>query len=142
VWLYDETPHHKAAFLKFAETRYWDDYTFNRVIKDFVAQGGCPDEPEHTGPHSHHLLAPEFASGIKHDYGALGAGRDDNPGCLSASCQFYIVHNRDGLARLDGGYTVYGHVVRRCRPSPARARAFPARKTPRWPSSWANFSLL
>lgn len=25
--------------------------------------------------------------------------------------QFYIVHNAEGLARLDGDYTVYGHVI-------------------------------
>ena len=31
--------------------------------------------------------------------------------CRRASLQFYIVHNADGLARLDGDYTVYGHVI-------------------------------
>ena len=44
-------------------------------------------------------------------YGAVGAGRDDNPGKLSAGCQFYIVANRNGLKRLDGNYTVYGQVI-------------------------------
>jgi peptidyl-prolyl cis-trans isomerase B (cyclophilin B) len=45
-------------------------------------------------------------------YGAVGAGRDDNPGQLSAGCQFYIVANKDGLARLDNHYTVYGQVFK------------------------------
>ena len=46
----------------------------------------------------------------RHVYGAFAAGRDDNPKKMSAGCQFYIVVNRDGLQRLDGGYTVYGQV--------------------------------
>jgi len=109
IWLYDDTPNHKAAFLELAESEYWDSYTFNRVIDEFVAQGGCPDVPEGFA-YSVHLLEPEFAAGHKHVYGAFGAGRDDNPGKLAAACQFYVVQNNEGLARLDGNYMIYGHV--------------------------------
>lgn len=110
-FLYDQTPHHKASFVKLAESHYWDSLTFNRVIKNFVAQGGCPDTPEgfSTSPY---LLSPEFNDSLKHVYGAVGAGRDNNPGQLSAGCQFYIVANKDGLARLDNHYTVYGQVFK------------------------------
>lgn len=110
VWLYDETPKHKKAFLELAEEGYWSDYTFNRVIDNFVAQGGCPDTPEGFA-YSIHLLEPEFHPVAKHVYGAFGAGRDNNPGKLSAACQFYIVQNKNGLARLDDNYTIYGHVI-------------------------------
>jgi len=109
IWLYDDTPNHKAAFLELAESEYWDSYTFNRVIDEFVAQGGCPDVPEGFA-YSVHLLEPEFEAGHKHVYGAFGAGRDDNPGKLAAACQFYVVQNQEGLARLDGDYMIYGHV--------------------------------
>lgn len=111
VWLYDDTPEHKAAFLELANAGYFNDYTFNRVIPDFVAQGGCPDTPEGFA-YSVHLLEPEFEAGHKHVYGAFGAGRDNNPGKLSAACQFYIVQNKEGLARLDGNYMIYGHVFK------------------------------
>lgn len=109
--LYDQTPRHKASFIKLARSHYWDSLTFNRVIKNFVAQGGCPDTPQGFGG-SPYLLAPEFNDSLKHIYGAVGAGRDDNPGQLSAGCQFYIVANRQGLARLDNHYTVYGRVFK------------------------------
>ena len=109
--LYDETPHHKESFLKLASSHYWDTLTFNRVIKNFVAQGGCPDTPEGFSG-SPYLLAPEFNDSLRHVYGAVGAGRDNNPEQLSAGCQFYIVANKDGLARLDDHYTVYGQVVK------------------------------
>jgi peptidyl-prolyl cis-trans isomerase B (cyclophilin B) len=108
-WLYDETPKHKEGFTKLATTGYFDSLTFNRVIKDFVAQGGCPDTPEGFS-RSPYLLQPEFVDTIKHVYGAVAAGRDDNPEKLSAICQFYIVQNKKGLARLDGNYTVFGQV--------------------------------
>jgi peptidyl-prolyl cis-trans isomerase B (cyclophilin B) len=109
IWLYDETPHHKENFIKLANAGYWDTLSFNRVIKDFVAQGGCPDTPEGFAG-SPYLLAPEFNDTIRHVYGSFAAGRDDNPKMLSAGCQFYIVQNKNGLARLDNNYTVYGHV--------------------------------
>jgi len=109
--LYDQTPHHKASFIKIASSHYWDTLTFNRVIKNFVAQGGCPDTPEGFSG-SPYLLAPEFNDSLRHVYGAVGAGRDNNPEQLSAGCQFYIVANKDGLARLDDHYTVYGQVLK------------------------------
>lgn len=111
VWLYDETPNHKQSFLQLAKDGYWDSLTFNRVIPNFVAQGGCPDTQEGFKD-PEYLLKPEFNEKLLHDYGALGAGRDNNPDKLSARCQFYIVHNAKGEHRLDGDYTVFGKVIK------------------------------
>ena len=110
-WLYDETPVHKASFIKLANEHYWDTLTFNRVIEGFVIQGGCPDTPEGFAD-SPYLLEPEFNDSIKHIYGAVGAGRDDNPGKLSAGCQLYIVQNKEGIPRLDGDYMIFGQVFK------------------------------
>ncbi|HSY82866.1 MAG TPA: peptidylprolyl isomerase [Gemmatimonadaceae bacterium] len=109
--LHDETPVHKASFIKFAGNHYWDTLTFNRVIKDFVAQGGCPDTPAGFGSFPN-LLAPEFRDDFKHVYGAVGAGTDGNKQSLDPGCQFYIVANKQGLARLDNHYTVFGQVFK------------------------------
>jgi len=111
VWLYNETPNHKKSFIELANKGYWDSLTFNRVIPNFVAQGGCPDTPEGFND-PEYLLTPEFNDSLLHTYGALGAGRDGNPQKLSARCQFYIVQNKDGLHRLDGDYTVFGKVIK------------------------------
>lgn len=113
IWisLDERTPNHRKSFIALAQAGYWDSLTFNRVIPNFVAQGGCPDTPAgFTDPE--YLLEPEFHPELKHVYGAVGAGRDDNPGKLSARCQFYIVQNPAGLHRLDGDYTVFGHVIK------------------------------
>ncbi len=113
IWIQldERTPRHRQSFVELAESGYWDSLTFNRVIPDFVAQGGCPDTPEGFSD-PEYLLEPEFHPDLTHRYGAVGAGRDDNPGKVSARCQFYIVQNRNGLHRLDGDYTVFGQVIR------------------------------
>lgn len=110
-WMYDETPNHKVSFMHLAEANYWDTLTFNRVINNFVIQGGCPDTPEGFTD-STYLLKPEFRDSIRHVYGAVGIGRDNNPDKLSATCQFYIVQNKEGLARLDGDYMIFGKVLK------------------------------
>jgi peptidyl-prolyl cis-trans isomerase B (cyclophilin B) len=111
VWLYNETPKHKASFIQLAKAGYWDSLTFNRVIPNFVIQGGCPDTEEGFKD-PEYLLAPEFDTTLKHVYGTFAAGRDDNPNMNSARCQFYIVQNKKGLPRLDKKYTVYGKVIK------------------------------
>lgn len=111
IWLYNETPNHKKSFIQLAKAGYWDSLSFNRVIPNFVAQGGCPDTPEGFKDSSM-LLQPEFSSKLTHVYGAFGAGRDDNAAMLSARCQFYIVQNKKGLQRLDNKYTVFGKVIK------------------------------
>ena len=110
-WLYDETPNHKKSFAELAKAGYWDSLTFNRVINNFVAQGGCPDTPEGFSK-SPYLIKPEFKAELKHIYGAVGGGRDNNPEKLTAGCQFYIVQNKNGLPKLDGSYTVFGQVFK------------------------------
>ncbi len=105
----DRTPRHKAAFMRFAAAGYFDTLTFNRVIPHFVAQGGCPDVPEGFSKYPD-LLQPELNDGLKHTYGAVGAGHDGNAQSIDPGCQFYIVVNQDGLKRLDGKFTVFGQV--------------------------------
>lgn len=109
-WLFDETPNHKASFIELAKEGYWDSLSFNRVIEGFVIQGGCPDTPEgFTDPD--YLIDAEFHEEFSHVYGAVGAGRDNNPEKHTATCQFYIVHRKEGIPRLDGDYTIFGQVI-------------------------------
>ncbi len=74
-----------------------------------MVQGGCPDTREGFAD-SPYLIEPEFNDSLKHIYGALGAGRDENPDKISAGCQLYIVHAKEGLSRLDGEYMIFGQL--------------------------------
>ncbi|NNJ54621.1 MAG: peptidylprolyl isomerase [Bacteroidia bacterium] len=109
-WLFDETPNHKAKFIELANAKHYNQFTFNRVIRNFVIQGGCPDSVQYFKD-SPYLLEPEFVDSIKHVYGALGMGRDDNPEKLSNACQFYVVNREMGLPNLDNNYMIFGKII-------------------------------
>ena len=109
-WLYDETPNHKAKFIELANENLYNEFTMNRVVKNFVIQGGCPDSVSYF-ENSPYLLDPEFVDSIGHSYGALGMGRDGNAEKRSNACQFYIVSKEEGLPRLDGDYVIFGEII-------------------------------
>lgn len=110
-WLHDATPNHKAKFIALANEKHYDDFTFNRVVKNFVIQGGCPDSVQYF-ENSPYLLEPEFVDSLGHVYGALGMGRDNNPEKLSNACQFYVVNKESGLANLDNNYMIFGIIIK------------------------------
>ena len=94
--LYDQTPKHRDLILNEIKKGTYKNAEFNRVIKDFVIQGGELDETilakEAQIPNQPiDRLEPEFNSNAFHKIGALGAGRDDNPTKGSYFNQIYIV---------------------------------------------------
>ncbi|MFM8913336.1 MAG: peptidylprolyl isomerase, partial [Flammeovirgaceae bacterium] len=99
--LYDETPKHKANFIKLAEEHYFDSLLFHRVITGFMIQGGDPDSrkaaPGQTlGQGSPgYTVDAEFNPKFFHEKGALSAARlpdQMNPTKASSGSQFYVVH--------------------------------------------------
>lgn len=96
VVLYDFTPNHRDLILREIEKGTYKKANFNRIVKDFVVQGGELDEPilarEAKNPtEKPQRLAPEFHPKAYHKMGALGAGRDDNPEKGSYFNQLYFV---------------------------------------------------
>lgn len=134
--LYDETPLHRANFIKLIKDGYYDQPEFYRIVQNFVVQGGVPMKKlEYTIP-------AEINSKFFHKKGALAMARssDNNPGKESSSTEFYIVHGNKyadweyeeeekntgtktsaeqrklytttgGEMSLDMQYTVFGEVV-------------------------------
>lgn len=101
--LYDETPKHKANFIKLAKEHFYDSTLFHRVIEGFMIQGGDPDsksaaegQPLGRGGPGYTLDAevnPKFV----HERGAIAAARlsdEQNPKRASNGSQFYIVQGR------------------------------------------------
>jgi peptidyl-prolyl cis-trans isomerase B (cyclophilin B) len=92
--LYDETPLHKANFLKLAKSGRYDSTVFHRVIENFMIQGGDINTKEETREEQSDRIPAEIIEGFYHTKGALAAARQgdkSNPKKLSSSCQFYIV---------------------------------------------------
>lgn len=99
--LYDETPKHKANFIKLAKEHYFDSMLFHRVIQGFMIQGGDPDSKKvapgqqlgNGGPG--YTIDAEIIPSLFHEKGALAAARQPdgvNPMKASSGSQFYIVH--------------------------------------------------
>lgn len=99
--LYDETPRHKANFIKLAKEKFYDSTLFHRVISGFMIQGGDPDSKRaekgkalgNGGPG--YTIESEINPKFFHEKGALAAARlgdGMNPTKASSGSQFYIVH--------------------------------------------------
>jgi peptidyl-prolyl cis-trans isomerase B (cyclophilin B) len=98
--LYDETPKHKANFIKLAKEHYFDSLLFHRVMQGFMIQGGDPNSKKakpgeglgNGGPG--YTVDAEFLPQYYHEKGALAAARTPdqvNPQKASSGSQFYIV---------------------------------------------------
>ncbi|GHA70536.1 peptidylprolyl isomerase [Pontibacter akesuensis] len=117
--LFEDTPLHRANFLKLAKEGFYDGTTFHRVIDGFMIQGGDPNtkdnDPGNDGGGSPGYTVPaEIKPEHKHVRGAVAAARKDdrvNTERASSGSQFYIVENHDGTPILDEVYTVFGQVV-------------------------------
>ncbi len=109
VLLYDFTPKHRDLIVDAIQDSVYANAFFNRIIKDFVVQGGEHDDAilkrEQENPSApKQRLDPEFDERAFHKIGALGAGRDDNPRKASFLNQLYFVVGKavtaDDLDRL------------------------------------------
>jgi cyclophilin family peptidyl-prolyl cis-trans isomerase len=112
LWLYTQTPLHRANFLNLAGLHLYDSLIFHRVIYNFVIQGGDPTGTGYGGIGD--TIPAEIKTSIRHVYGAVGAARqsdDVNPTRASNGSQFYIISNKSGTSYLDGKYTVFGIVI-------------------------------
>jgi cyclophilin family peptidyl-prolyl cis-trans isomerase len=99
--LFDDTPLHKANFVKLVEQKFYDSLLFHRIIDGFMIQGGDPNS-KNTKPNERlgngggdlERIPFEFKSNHIHRKGALAAARDNNPEKKSSACQFYIVQGK------------------------------------------------
>ena len=100
IALYNDTPQHKANFVKLVNEKFYDGVLFHRIIKGFMIQGGDPDSKtakpgQRLGSGDVGYTIPaEFVPAHIHKRGAVAAARmgdNVNPQKASSGCQFYIV---------------------------------------------------
>lgn len=99
----EEAPVTVAAFARLAESGYYNNLTFHRIVPNFVIQGGSPGADEYDG-------APDYLRDelglLSHARGTVGIstrGRD------TGDSQIFI--NLVDNFRLDHNYTVFARVV-------------------------------
>lgn len=99
--LFDDTPLHKANFIKLVNQKFYDSLMFHRIIDGFMIQGGDPNsrkakagERLGNGGGDMERIPYEFKPNHLHLKGALAAARDSNFEKKSSACQFYIVQGK------------------------------------------------
>ena len=99
-----DAPKTVANFRKLASEGFYDGLSFHRIIKDFMAQGGCPQGTGTGGP------GYQFEDEFNDHKVVRGALAMANSGPNTNGSQFFIV-TADEAPWLDGKHTVFGQVV-------------------------------
>jgi peptidyl-prolyl cis-trans isomerase A (cyclophilin A) len=101
----DKAPITTGNFIKLAESGYYDNLIFHRVINGFMIQGGCPNGTGTGGPG--YTIEDEFHPELKHD--GPGVLSMANAGPNTGGSQFFITLVPTDW--LDGRHAVFGKVV-------------------------------
>ena len=133
--LYEDTPLHRANFIRTIKSGHYDSPEFYRIVSSFMIQGGDLDAKK-----TNFLVPNEVKAHHFHQAGALAMAHYDenNPQKNSSPTEFYIVKGRKylsddlqdlvklgkytpqqistfetigGAANLDGNYTVFGELT-------------------------------
>jgi cyclophilin family peptidyl-prolyl cis-trans isomerase len=104
----NDAPKTVENFIKLAESNFYDNVIFHRVIKGFMIQGGDPTGTGSGGPgyRFDDELNPEtesFKNGYKRGVVAMA-----NAGPNTNGSQFFIMHSDYPLPNL---YTIFGKVI-------------------------------
>jgi cyclophilin family peptidyl-prolyl cis-trans isomerase len=98
-------------FLSLVDSGHYDGTIFQRVIPNFMIQGGGYT-PDLNARKSANTIPNESGNGLSNTYGTIAMARTSDP--HSASAQFFV--NVADNTRLDPspdswGYTVFGYVI-------------------------------
>jgi len=99
----DDAPLNVDNFVQLAQSGYFNNITFHRVVPNFVIQGGDPRGDGNGGPG--YQIRCEINE-VTYERGAVGmalSGKD------TGGSQWFVTHSPQ--PHLDGGYTVFGRVV-------------------------------
>jgi peptidyl-prolyl cis-trans isomerase B (cyclophilin B) len=136
VQLYEDTPLHRANFIRLVKNNYYQWGVFYRVVNGLLVQGGDPNVARRVD----FTVPNEMKNNHFHRRGAIAMAHYDegNPNKNSSASEFYIVDGRrysngdlddlrktgryseeqleifkkeGGYADLDDKYTVFGEVI-------------------------------
>ena len=98
----DKAPITVANFVNLANSGFYKNLTFHRVIDDFMIQGGCPIGVGTGGPG--YQFKDEFHPELKHSKAGILSMANSGPNTNGS--QFFITHLETPW--LDNNHTVFG----------------------------------
>ena len=108
----DHAPIHCFNFILRAESGFYENTLFHRVIPGFMIQGGDPNSkdlnPYNNGQGSPICSIPHEFNDMPHKRGVLSMARTSDKS-IGAGSQFFILHKNS--PQLDRGYTAFGEVL-------------------------------
>ena len=102
----DKTPNTVANFIKKADSGYYDNLIFHRVIPGFMAQGGDP-----TGTGMGGGKQDSELNDVPFVRGSLGLARTAETKLVSNDSQFFICFSTSGCQHLTSDYVNFGEVI-------------------------------
>lgn len=102
----DKTPKAVANFIKKADSGYYDNLVFHRVIPGFMAQGGDP-----TGTGMGGGKQDSELNDVPFVRGSLGLARTPETKTVSNDSQFFICFTTAGCQHLTSDYVNFGEVI-------------------------------
>jgi len=99
-----DTPNTVANFVSLVNDGFYNGLNFHRVIKDFMAQGGCPDGSGMGGP-GWNIKCETNRSNQEHKKGSLSMA---HAGKNTGGSQFFLCFVP--CPHLDGQHTVFGQI--------------------------------
>lgn len=100
-------PMHCTSAMYLARAGFYDGLCFHRVMKGFMAQGGCPNGTG-TGNAGYTMLG-ETADDVKHDKAGLISTANEDGKEKTDGSQFFLTFA--AAPHLDGKHTIFGEVV-------------------------------
>lgn len=108
----EKAPLHVFTFVNRAESGFYDNTKFHRVIEKFMIQGGDPNtktnKTDTYGQGGPLVMMPHEFNDIKHEPGILSTARVSNVNA-GAGSQFFIMTSTS--PNLDNQYTAFGKVT-------------------------------
>ncbi|MEX0929931.1 MAG: peptidylprolyl isomerase [Balneolales bacterium] len=108
----DKAPIHAFNFITRAESGFYDQTRFHRVIPGFMIQGGDPnskdENPYNNGQGGPIIAIPHEFNDINHSRGVLSMARTGDKSA-GAGSQFFVMHANS--PHLNNEYTAFGKVT-------------------------------
>lgn len=105
-----KAPNHVTNFLRYVDGRLYDDTVINRVVKDFVVQGGA-FKSDATAITRFPAINTERNNGLSNTFGTLSMALVGTTPNVNSATSDWFINTGNNATTLNPNFTVFGKVV-------------------------------